>query len=131
MLISSNELTIACAPSNGCTHPSLLITGEPMSLKKLQITLARTRVAYWKAKVAVAEAQLAELGHLQKPEDIDLSTFRPEWKNGLRLSPAGVVAIFAAFDRHKRIKETAGLFRISERSAGVWHGRWEKRQLDT
>lgn len=102
-----------------------------MSLKELQITLARTRVAYWKAKVAVAEAQLAELGRLQEPEDIDISNFRPEWKNGLRISPPGAVAIFAAFDRHKRIREVADLFRISERSAGVWHLRWEKRQLKT
>jgi hypothetical protein len=102
-----------------------------MSLKELHITLARARVAYWKAKVAVAEAQLAELGHLQEPDDMDLSIFRPEWKNGLRLSPAGAVAIFEAFDRHKRIKEAANLFQISERSAGVWHLRWEKRRLDT
>jgi hypothetical protein len=100
-----------------------------MSVRDLQTALAQARLAYWKAKVAVAEAQLAELDDPQKkPEHIDLSNFRPEWKRGTKISKAGAAAIFAAFDQHKRIREVAKLLNISERSAGTWHIRWEKHR---
>lgn len=94
---------------------------------------AQHKVRFLKAKreILLAAAALIdeEIRNLErgKPEAcVDLTLFRPEWKEGDRLTAVGREAAYAAFDRGMRQVEVARLFQISTPSAHriqkIWEG---------
>ncbi|TPW27920.1 hypothetical protein [Pararhizobium mangrovi] len=79
------------------------------------------------ATLAVVNEEISRLESGGENEDLDLSVFQPEWKDGERLSSVGRRAAFAAFDRGMRQVEVARLLQISTPSAHRIQKIWEQK----
>lgn len=92
-----------------------------------KLRLLRARRELLQATIAVINEEISRLAHGES-DDVDLAAFRPEWKDGERLTPAGRAAAFAAFDGGMRQVEVARLMQISTPSAHRIQKIWEQER---